>query len=127
MQTLRLSDHKLLWLSLIVNIAPPKPRHVSTTPSTVTYRWDVGETIQQQCEGISRWKLYTDTDDFRSGMQAIVNNKSLSNEARSAAVEQYLLEAGEAAGVLVAAKVGPPMNPNRLGKKLALWFDAACR
>ena len=60
-------------------------------------------------------------------MLKIVTDASLSNEARSTAMEQYLLQAGEAAGVISSFQIKAPLNPNRFGKHLAPWFDDSCR
>ncbi len=60
-------------------------------------------------------------------MQQIVDDATLSAEAKSAAMEAYILEAGLAAGVVSEVRVRPPLNPNRWGKHLAPWFDGECK
>lgn len=60
-------------------------------------------------------------------MDRIVQDRGMSNEEISAAMETYLLESGEKAGVVSVRRVRPPLNPNRWGKHLAPWFDSACR
>ena len=126
-QAMRISDHQLLHLSLRVNIAPSKAGHVSRPQEGTVYRWNVGESIAEQRTGISKWRTHTNTPDFQRSMLAIVNNATLGNEERSEAMEKFLLEAGLSAGVLTASQIRTPLNPNRWGKKLAPWFDDACR
>ena len=60
-------------------------------------------------------------------MEAITGDLGLSNEERSSKMENYLLEAGQRVGVLRECRMQPPLNPNRWGKHLALWFDGECR
>ena len=122
------SDHTLLHTSLPVAVRPPShPAATTTSTATTTYRWDVGASIKDQIEGISKWKAHTDTEGFQQGMAAITEDKQLSNEDRTAQMEAYLLKEGQVAGVVTECKVQPPLNPNRWGKHLAPWFDGACR
>ena len=122
------SDHILLSTALQVAIQPPPPpAATSTTPAATTYRWDVGATIDDQIAGIKRWKEHTNTEAFQQGMDAITGDPELTNEQKTTRMEQYLLEAGEQAGVVRECKLQPPLNPNRWGKHLAPWFDGACR
>ena len=60
-------------------------------------------------------------------MAAVVNNATRSNAERSADVEAFLLRAGEEAGVITTTRITTPLNPNRLQKTLAPWFDDCCR
>ncbi len=120
------TDHAILHIALPVAVAPPPTPDAPTPAGPVTYRWDVGTSVQQQQTGIARWAEHTGREEFRRGMARVTGDDSMSNEARSAAMEQYLLQEGQAAGVVSAHTPRAPINPNRWGKHLAPWFNAAC-
>lgn len=126
------TDHMFLYTFLRVEVQPPLPAATATTPAATTpaattFCWDVGATTEEQQRGIQRWRDYTATEAFREGMARIVQDRGMSNEDKSAAMETYLIESGEEAGVVSVRRVKPPLNPNRWGKHLAPWFDSACR
>ncbi len=108
---------------------PTTATHTATSAATgaTSYRWDVGSSTSDQCRGIARWRNYTDSETFRDGMMQIVQDNALSNEEKSTAMEKYLLEAGEAAGVIRKCQIRAPLNPNKWGKHLAPWFNDSCR
>ncbi len=88
------SDHVLLYLALPVAVRPPASPAATQPPTTCTYRWDVGASSMEAGDGATRWKIHSDTEGFKLAMQAIVEDPNLSNEARTAAMENFLLEEG---------------------------------
>lgn len=121
------SDHTLLYTSLPVAVRPPMSPAATRSAATYTYRWDVGASSVEASAGATRWRQHTDTAAFREAMRVIVEDPNLSNEARTTAMENFLLEEGQEAGVVTKRKLQPPLNPNRWGKHLAPWFNVACR
>ena len=82
------TDHTLLHLNLPVAVQPPPPGGSCVAPAAaVGYRWDMGSAISGTRDGITAWKEYSDTEEFKAGMLKIVTDASLSNEARSTAME----------------------------------------
>ena len=122
-----LSDHVALSVALPVAVSAPTPRGTQQPPAAAAYRWDVGPSSDDHVEGIATWKRHTDTPAFQNGLMRIVEDASLSDEAKSAAVEQFLLREGQAAGVITAWEPKAPLNPNRWGKCMAPWFGEECR
>ena len=120
------TDHTTLFITLPVAVTPPPPPGATTPTGPTTYRWDVGTSVQQQQEGIARWAVHTGREEFREGMARVTGDRTLSNEQRSAAMEYFLLQEGQAAGVVSAHTAKKPLNPNRWGKYLAPWFEADC-
>lgn len=122
------TDHALLHFSLPMTVQPPlrgaTPRR---DDAPRRYRWDVGTSTQGMVDGAARWKAHSDSAAFREGMERVMGAGGGGNEERSRAMEQYLLEEAEAAGVVTAVETRAPLNPNRWGKQLAPWFDADCR
>lgn len=58
---------------------------------------------------------------------AIVEDSTITNAARSDAVEAFLIKEGIAAGVVKEVRHTTPRNPNKWGKTLAPWFTEECR
>ena len=56
-----------------------------------------------------------------------MQDKSLTNEIRSAKVEQFLLDKACELGVVRRVEFSNPTNPNKWGKTLAPWFTEECR
>ncbi len=122
-----LTDHVLLHLALPVNLQPPVRTTPAATQASTTYRWNVGTTTTAMQQGIAAWKLHSSTDEFGAALRKIVQDPTLSNDARSEQVEKFILESGVAAGVVEVSQKRAPINPNRWGKVLAPWFNDACR
>ena len=120
------SDHTLLHFSIPVAVQPPLSSPSTTAATTLTYRWDIGTATADMCDGVARWKDHSASEGFRERMLRVVEDRELGNEARSARMEQFLLEEGERAGVVSVSRQKAPLNPNRWGKFLAPWFDSAC-
>ena len=57
----------------------------------------------------------------------MVENTTISNEERAAAVESFLLQEAVSAGVVKEIVLTVPRNPNKWGKTLAPWYDETCR
>ena len=73
------------------------------------------------------WLEFSQKPEFTEGLKAMVNDMESSNEERAAAVENYILQQGIAAGVVKEITITQPRNPNKWGKTLALWFTEDCR
>ena len=57
----------------------------------------------------------------------MVENTTISNDERAAAVESFLLQEAVSAGVVKEIKITVPRNPNKWGKTLAPWYNEMCR
>ena len=60
-------------------------------------------------------------------MNKITNDPAMSNSQKTEAMEKLLLEEGQKAGVVAMKQFKPSLNPNRIGKVLAPWFNEECR
>ena len=56
-----------------------------------------------------------------------MENTTISNDERAAAVESFLLQEAVSAGVVKEIKITVPRNPNKWGKILAPWYNETCR
>jgi hypothetical protein len=56
-----------------------------------------------------------------------VENTSICNEERAAAVESFILEEAVSVGVVKEINLTVPRNPNKWGKTLAPWYTEQCR
>ena len=74
-----------------------------------------------------RWREHTRGAGFVEGFQEIVRDASLTNDARSAAVEAFLLREAVAVGVVARVELSTPRNPNKIHKQMAPWFTQECR
>jgi hypothetical protein len=57
----------------------------------------------------------------------LVDNTTMGNDERAAAVEALLLQEAVRAQVVKEIKITAPKNPNKWGKTLAPWFTETCR
>jgi hypothetical protein len=57
----------------------------------------------------------------------LISDENLTNDARAAAVEKYILQQAVEAKVVKEIKISRPRNPNKWGKSLAPWYTDACR
>ncbi len=111
----KLTDHTPLHTRLPIHYTRPLPRQQqSATPPKVVYKWVEGTSVFNYSDSAKTWRDYTHTDEFRTALLTIVDDTSLSNEARSQAVESFLLQQALEAGVVVKREIREPSNPNKL-------------
>jgi hypothetical protein len=124
----KLSDHTLLHLRIPITCKLAS-RGRATQPAEVPtfYKWQEGTTVYNYAQAGKTWAEHTDTVEFQSALLTIVNDPSLSNSARSDAVEAFLLTEAVDLGVVKEVVRSTPHNPNKWGKTLAPWFTPACR
>ena len=73
------------------------------------------------------WQEHTNTVQFWEALLTVTEDATLDNDARSAAMEAFLLDQALKAGVVKKVSLVQPRNPNKLGKALAPWFTEECR
>jgi hypothetical protein len=93
----------------------------------ILYKWREGTTVGDYADAAIQWGKYTEEPDFISRFTAHIQDTTCTNDARAAAVENFLLEEAIAAGVVQKVELTLPRNPNKWGKKLAPWFTEECR
>jgi hypothetical protein len=86
-----------------------------------------GTSVHDYATSAIRWAEHTDTGEFLSAFLTVVRDASLSNAARSDAVEAFLLGRAVDLGVVRKSEISKAHNPNKWGKILAPWFDDSCR
>jgi hypothetical protein len=124
----KLSDHALQLLTLPIPTLRLPGRPTQGTQQVQTFfKWEEGTTVYDYADAGKQWAEHTDTDDFLTTLLTIVEDPALSNAARSAAVETFLLQRAVDLGVVKKCEIKTPRNPNKWGKQLAPWFTEACR
>ena len=91
------------------------------------YKWQEGTSVHDYAASAIRWSEYTDTSEFYNAFLTVAQDTSVSNAARSDAVEAFLLGKAVDLGVVREVIVTKARNPNKWGKNLAPWFDDVCR
>jgi hypothetical protein len=66
---------------------------MATKPPTAhRYRWRSGDCLATYSISANLWREFSSTDEFAVAFKAIVNDTTISNDARAARVEQFLLD-----------------------------------
>ena len=88
----KISDHTPLHTTLPIAYTRPLPRQQTPLhPPQVVYKWVEGTNVFNYNDSAKVWQEYTHSDDFKSALHTIVDDPDLSNDARSQAVEAFLL------------------------------------
>ena len=64
------------------------------------YKWVEGTTVHDYADAGIKWGEHTNDEDFAAAFLTVVGDARLSNEARSSAVESFLLDQAVALGVV---------------------------
>ena len=137
--TLGDTDHALLLTHLPIRTSPP-PAHRKGHQRTL-YKWVPGTSTQDYALSSHKWETHTSSPEFLERFSHIVHlHEDVTpspaedaagalryNTLRAQAVEQFLLDEAEAAGVVTKTTVTRAANPNKWDKALAPWFTDDCR
>ena len=63
-----------------------------TPPTQLRYRWRAGDCLATYGISANKWKAHSSSADFAAAFQAIVDDRNITNDARAARVEAFLLE-----------------------------------
>ena len=61
-------------------------------PTQLRYRWRSGDCLATYGISANKWKAHSSSADFAAAFQAIVDDRNITNDARAARVEAFLLE-----------------------------------
>jgi hypothetical protein len=87
------------------------------------YRWRPGDCLANYCTNAKVWAEHTATPEFAAAFMAIIADHTLTNDARDAQVEEFLLQEATKVGVVKVSHARRPFtNPNKWDKHLAPWF-----
>jgi hypothetical protein len=101
----------------------PKSRAIDD----LRYRWREGDCLADYGKSAKVWHEFSSTNEFAAGFMAIIVDDKLTNDARAARVEEYLLKQATEAGVLEVSSARRAFNnPNKWDKHLAPWFNTKC-
>ena len=89
-------------------------------------KWIEGDNIQEYSSSVHTWKAHTSTTEFATAFNAIMTEYKDDNDKRAAAIETFLIDKAQKAGVIKETKRRVYKNPNRWEKILAPWFNEDC-
>ena len=85
------SDHILLKTKIDI----PYLKDYSPAPQTnfqePIYKWVEGTCLQEYGAAATKWSTYTSQPEFLQGLQAVISNNTISNDARATEVEEFIL------------------------------------
>jgi hypothetical protein len=70
----------------------PNLHSAPTPPTQLRYRWRSGDCLATYGISANKWKAHSSSADFAAAFQAIVDDRNITNDARAARVEEFLLE-----------------------------------
>jgi hypothetical protein len=91
-----------------------------------TYRWIEGTCLKEYGTSAAKWKAHTSTLAFSEAFETIAKEYAHDNNARSARIEEFLLEEATTAGVVAVSYKSSAKNPNKWAKHFAPWFNTKC-
>jgi hypothetical protein len=80
--------------------AEATPEKATEPKMTKRYRWRSGDCLANYGNSAKTWQEFSSTAEFAAAFKAIVNDETLTNDARAARVEEFLLDQATSAGVL---------------------------
>lgn len=119
-----LSDHCALTCTL--PWVPTTTRQQDCT-ATVVYRWVDGTSLSNYSDSWRAWEQHTDTQEFAQKLSDVANCHVGNIDELSHNVEQLLIDEALAVGVVKKVVLKHAPNPNKAFKKLAPWFNDACK
>jgi hypothetical protein len=118
-----LTDHIYLYVCIpMQNIDTLHQQPREKQVPRIVYKWNEGTCVQDYADAATAWGKYTDTVPFRNAFLAIVDDVSISNDARATRVEEFFLTEAVLAGVVRKIEIRRPRNPNKWSKTLSPWF-----
>ena len=122
------TDTAAVALNARSEAAATTPEKATEPGMTRRYRWQLGDCLANYGNSAKAWKELSSTDEFTAAFKAIVDNVTLTNDARATQVEEFLLDQATVAGVLdVSSSKRQYTNPNKWDKHLAPWFSEQCQ
>lgn len=97
----KLTDHIPQLVTLPFPYTPPPARTAAPpVPIHTYYKWIEGTSVFNYADSAKAWREHTDTATFKTALLTVVHDPALDNDARSQAVEAFLLDQAVAAGVV---------------------------
>jgi hypothetical protein len=81
----------MVLAKLCTSLSPGITSKSHTSDQKVVYRWVEGTRVNNYATSAKSWLEFTQRPDFLEGLQTLVNDTSINNENRAAAVEDFIL------------------------------------
>ena len=85
------SDHVLIKTKLDIPYLKVNSPALQTNSQETVYKWVEGTCLQEYGAAATKWSTYTSQPEFLQGLQAVISNNTISNDARATEVEEFIL------------------------------------
>jgi hypothetical protein len=87
-----LTDHMLLQTTVkLPKLQTLATRTASNKQPEILYKWIEGTCISNYSQSAKKWEDWTSKTEFTEKFQTLVENKTMGNEERAAAIEKWIL------------------------------------